>query len=121
MKGQFGLDEKFLTISPDSLFISEITLAELKYGVANSATPERNREALANFLSGVQILPVFDALDTFAKEKARLKKEGRIVDDFDLLIGSSAIANDLVLVTNNEKHFERLVGIKMENWTKMAR
>lgn len=118
MKGRFGLNEKFESIVPDSLFISEITLAELKYGVANSATPEHNNKTLTNFLTGVQILPIFDALDTFANEKARLKKEGRTVDDFDLLIGASAIASDLILVTNNEKHFERLTGIKMINWTK---
>jgi tRNA(fMet)-specific endonuclease VapC len=116
MKGQFGLDIKFESINPDSIFISEITLAELKFGVANSASPERNKKVLDNFLSGIQILPIFDALNTFADEKARLKKEGRLVDDFDLLIGSSAIANDLTLVTNNTKHFERLKDIKLENW-----
>ena len=118
MKGRFELDSKFDLANTDSLFISEITLAELKYGVANSATPERNSKALINFLSGIQILPIFDSLDTYANEKARLRKEGRPVDDFDLLIGSSAIANDLTLVTNNEKHFERLTGIRMTNWTK---
>ncbi|VVT35648.1 MAG: type II toxin-antitoxin system tRNA(fMet)-specific endonuclease VapC [Imperialibacter sp.] len=116
MKGRFGLDAKFDSLDVDSLFISEITLAELKFGVAKSAKPSRNSKALDNFLSGIQILPIFDALDTFASEKARLRKEGRIVDDFDLLIGASAIANDLTLVTNNEKHFERLKGIKLENW-----
>ena len=118
MKGQFGLDNKFESAAPDALYISEITLAELKFGVANSAAPERNNSALVNFLSGVQILPIFDALDIFASEKARLKKAGRPVDDFDLLIGASAIANDLVLVTNNIKHFERLEGIQIENWIK---
>lgn len=118
MKGRFELDSKFDLANTDSLFISEITLAELKYGVANSATPESNSKALVNFLSGIQILPIFDSLDTYANEKARLRKEGRPVDDFDLLIGSSAIANDLTLVTNNEKHFERLTGIRMTNWTK---
>lgn len=118
MKGLFGLDSKFESITPDSIYISEITLAELKFGVANSATPERNNQTLINFLSGVQILPIFDALDIFATEKARLKKEGRPVDDFDLLIGASAIANDLTLVTNNIKHFERLKGIQLENWAK---
>lgn len=118
MKGRFGLDVKFESLDIDSLYISEITLAELKFGVANSENPSRNSEALDDFLSGVQILPIFDALDIFASEKARLKKEGRIVDDFDLLIGASAIANDLTLVTNNQKHFERLKGIKLENWAK---
>lgn len=100
------------------MFISEITLAELKYGVANSQSPEQNKEVLSNFLTGVQILPIFDALDIYANEKARLKKAGQPIDDFDLLIGSSAIANNLTLVTNNEKHFQRLEGIKLTNWVK---
>ncbi len=117
MKGMFALSGKFDAIDPDTLFISEITLAELKYGVAQSANPIKNRAVLINFLSGVQILPIFDALDIYANEKARLKKEGRIVDDFDLLIGASAVANELILVTNNTKHFERLDGITIENWT----
>lgn len=118
MKGRFGLSSKFELARADALFISEITLAELKYGVANSATPVQNSIALKDFLSGMQILPIYDALDTFADEKARLRKQGRPVDDFDLLIGSSAIANDMTLVTNNEKHFERLSGIRMLNWTR---
>lgn len=118
MKGRFGLDKKFELIDFSSLFISEITLAELKYGVARSDFPKKNEKVLNDFLSAVQILPIFDALDFYASEKAKLKKEGRPVDDFDLLIGSSAIANELILVTNNEKHFERLDGIKLENWTK---
>lgn len=64
------------------------------------------------------ILPIIDALDIYAKEKTRLRKSGQSVDDFDLLIGASAVANDLTLVTNNEKHFERLENIAIENWTK---
>ena len=118
MKGRFELDKKFESAEPNSLFISEITLAELKFGAANSLSPKRNTNSLKNFLTGVQVLPIFDALDIYANEKARLRKAGQIVDEFDLLIGASAIANDLILVTNNEKHFERLMGISIENWTK---
>lgn len=118
MKGRFDLDKKFESIEDrNALFISEITLAELKYGVAKSTNPTRNNKTLNNFLSGVQILPIFNALDIFAQEKARLKKEGQPIDDFDLLIGASAIINNLTLVTNNERHFERLKGIRLENWT----
>lgn len=117
MKGRYGLNDKFESIPSGSLFISEITLAELKFGVANSTAPKRNNKALTNFLSGIQILPIFDALDVFAAEKARLKKEGMPVDDFDLLIGASAVANGLTLVTNNIKHFDRIKGIQIENWT----
>lgn len=116
MKGKFDLYKKIDIIEPDSLYISEITLAELKFGVANSKAPEQNKKALDDFLSGVKILPIFDCLDTYANEKARLRKLGQPVDDFDLLIGASAVANDLLLVTNNEKHFKRLAGLKMENW-----
>ncbi len=117
MKGRFELDDKFESLEPDSLYISEITLAELKFGVTNSKLPRRNQKALDNFLTGIQILPIFDALDVYAHEKARLRKIGQPIDDFDLLIGASAVANELTLVTNNEKHFKSLTGIKLENWT----
>jgi len=118
MKGKFDLNNKIDSLEPDSLYISEITLAELKFGVANSRAPERNTVALDNFLIGVKILPIFDALDIYAVEKARLRKSGQPVDDFDLLIGASAVANDLTLVTNNERHFQRITDIAMQNWTK---
>lgn len=117
IKGRYNLDKKFDAIDEDLLFISEITLAELKFGIENSASPDKNRAVLQDFLSGVQILPIFDSLDIFAKEKARLRKSGTPVDDFDLFIGASAVANDMVLVTNNAKHFERIDGIVIENWT----
>ncbi len=117
IKGKYNLDKKFDTVDDNFLFISEITLAELKFGVENSAFPNKNRTVLQDFLSGIQILPIFNALDVFAKEKARLRKSGTPIDDFDLLIGASAIANDMVLVTNNPNHFIRLNGIVIENWT----
>jgi tRNA(fMet)-specific endonuclease VapC len=117
IKGKYDLKEKFKSAGSESLFISEITLAELKFGVANSLAPSKNIESLKKFLTGVQILPIFDSLDVYANEKARLRKVGKPIDDFDLLIGASALANDLVLVTNNTKHFERLTEIKLEDWT----
>ena len=98
------------------MFISEITLAELKFGVENSLNRNKNKQVLEDFLSGVQLLPIYDSLDIFAKEKARLRKRGTPVDDFDLLIGASAVANDLILVTHNVKHFDRIKGITIENW-----
>ena len=52
----------------------------------------------------------------FGKIKANLKKEGAIISDFDILIGSYALANDLTLVTNNEGHFNRVRNLKVENW-----
>lgn len=115
IKGRYELKEKFKSLDSHSLFISEITLAELKFGIANSQALDKNMNTLTKFLTGVQILPIFDSLDIYANEKARLRKAGKPVDDFDLLIGASAIANGLTLVTNNTKHFDRLREIKLEN------
>jgi len=117
-QGKFLLKEKFRKIKKENRFISEITLAELKFGVKNSKSQKKNQETLDNFLTGIQILPIINSLDIYAEEKARLRKQGRPIDDFDLLIGASAIANDMILVTNNESHFQRISNIMIENWTK---
>lgn len=118
LKGLYDLDKKFKAVKIENCFISEITLAELKFGVENSKSPEKNQKALDSFLTGIQILPIFEAIDTYAKEKARLRKLGKTVDDFDLLIGCTAVTFDLILVTNNTIHFQNIKNIKLDNWTK---
>lgn len=117
LKGRFSLDKKFADVSENDYFISEITLAELRFGVAKSGQREKNAEALNKFLTGVQVLPISQAIDLYAEEKARLQKAGTPLDDFDLLIGATALAHNLTLVTNNTKHFERIGGIVLEDWT----
>lgn len=116
MKGKFNLNEKFDRLSPEDCFISEITLAELKFGVEKSEKPDKNRKTLINFLTGVQILPIFHSLDLYATEKAKLQKAGTPIDDFDLLIGVTAVTHKLTMVTNNTKHFRQISGIKLEDW-----
>lgn len=118
LKGLYDLDKKFKSVKIENCFISEITLAELKFGVENSKNPEKNKKALDHFLSGIQIIPIFQAIDTHAKEKARLRKSGKTIDDFDLLIGCTAVAFDLIMVTNNIKHFQDIKQIRLDNWTK---
>lgn len=118
MNGKFNLNRKFDNIPSEACFISEITLAELKFGVENSKSPERNRIALSDFLTGVTVLPIFHSLDLYAKEKARLRKAGTPVDDFDLLIGVTSVTHNLTMVTNNTDHFKRISGIDLEDWTK---
>jgi len=117
IKGLHDLKSKFQEVDPDNCFISEITLAELKFGVAKSQAKKKNQKVLENFLSGIQILPIFPALDIYAEEKARLQKTGKIIDDFDLLIETTAVSFDLVMVTNNTNHFNRIKDIKLEDWT----
>lgn len=117
-KGLFDLTEKIETIGTDNFFISEITIAELKFGAENSDFPEKNAKKIIQIQQQFTIIPIFNSLDVYAKEKARLKKAGRILDDFDLLIGATAISNNLTLVTRNVSDFDRLNGIEIENWAK---
>jgi len=117
MKGMFNLSKKF-DEAVGNCFISEITLAELKYGVENSEKPEKNRRVLSDFLTGVQLIPIFHSLDLYAKEKARLRKAGTPIDDFDLLIGVTSVSHSLTMVTNNTEHFRRINGIDLEDWAK---
>lgn len=119
MKGKFDLETKFDKVKVENCYISEMTLAELKFGIEKSEKPEKNRKALDNFLSGVQILPIFHSLDLYAKEKARLQKAGTPIDDFDLLIGVTSVTHKLTMVTNNTNHFRKINGIKLEDWTNL--
>ncbi len=118
LKGLFDLEKKVDEVGIENCFISEITLAELKFGVANSKNKKKNKKALDLFISGINILPIYNSLDLYAEEKSRLRKEGNILDDFDLLIGVSAVSNNMILVTNNVKHFRRIKNISIEDWTK---
>lgn len=117
-KGLFNLAEKIKTVGTVNFFISEITIAELKFGVQNSDYPEKNGEKIIKLQQMFTVIPIFNSLDVYAIEKARLKKSGRILDDFDLLIGATAISNNLTLVTRNVSDFDRLNGIEIENWAK---
>jgi tRNA(fMet)-specific endonuclease VapC len=118
MKGLFDLSLKFNTVKQENCFISEITLAELKFGVENSDQSKKNQNTLDNFLSGVKVIPIFSSIDQYAKEKARLRKSGAPIDDFDLLIGCTSVTMNMIMVTNNTNHFERIRGIDLEDWTK---
>lgn len=118
IKGKFELKKKFEKANPENCFISENTLAELKFGVANSEKKEKNQKALDNFLSVIKIIPIFHSLDLYASEKARLRKAGTPVDDFDILIGVTSLTHNLTMITNNSDHFKRIKGNDLEDWTK---
>lgn len=119
LKNQFGIAERIARIGWANCFISEITLAELKFGAENSQQQAHNRQIIAQFQTQIQVLPIFGALDFYAKEKVRLRQQGSPIDDFDLLIGATAVTNGLIMVTNNLSHFNRIGGIVIEDWTKV--
>ena len=118
LKGRYDLENKINKAGWENCFISEITVAELKFGAASSDDPAKRKPVIEGFIKKVQILPIFNALDLYAEEKTRLRKLGNIIDEFDLLIRSTAVFNDLIMVTNNVAHLSRIAGIQIEDWAK---
>lgn len=116
IKGLYNLDEKIKNVELSNCFISEITVAELKFGAEKSQKSVENHKVCSKFIDGINVLPIYNSIDIYAIEKNRLQKAGMPIDDFDLLIGATAIKNKLTLVTNNTKHFKRLKNIKLEDW-----
>ncbi len=115
-KGQFDLKEKIEKIGFQRFAISEITLAELIYGAEKSQKKNENIKVVENFAERIAIIPIFDSIRIYGKEKSRLRQKGTIISDLDLFIGATAIVNDMILVTRNIKELERMENIKIENW-----
>ena len=109
--------KRFMQYDPGELCISAITLAELEYGIENSSIPERNRLALAMFLSGIQILSFDDAAaEEYGKIRAALRRQGTPVGANDMLIAAHAKSRGHTIVTNNTREFDRIEGLSVANW-----
>ena len=115
-KGKYNLNDRINKIGFKNCCISEITLAELKYGAECSDRVFENNKMVNEFANELTILPIYNSLSLYAKEEARLRKAGNLIDDFDLLIGVTAVANNMILVSDNEKHLKRISKLKIENW-----
>jgi tRNA(fMet)-specific endonuclease VapC len=108
---------KLLRVGFDKIGISTITLAELEYGVANSNRTFEVQTALLEFILPFEILDFnYTAASFYGKIRKELKDKGQPISDMDMLIASIAMANELIMVTNNEKEFKRISGLKIENW-----
>ena len=116
-RGNKNVVTKIRDIGFENCFISEITIAELKYGAQKSSNLKHHNNLIEDFVKDINVLSVIDVLDSFAFEKVRLEKLGKKLDNFDLLIGATAIANELILVTNNTKHLQRMSLKNIEDWT----
>jgi tRNA(fMet)-specific endonuclease VapC len=110
--------EKFKNLTIGDVGISSITLAELQYGIEKSSDSEKNREALEKFLTPVEIIDYgYDATVEYGKIRAELENKGVPIGPLDMLIASHAKSLDVILVTNNVREFERIPGLRIENWT----
>lgn len=112
-----GLLQKLRSFAIDDIALSGITLAELQYGVAKSMRPGRHEILLAEFCAPLAILP-FDnlAAEFYGRVRAHLEHAGTPIGPLDTLIAAHALSLDIPLVTNNEKEFARVPGLRVENW-----
>lgn len=104
---------------PAEICISSVTYAELVHGVEKSKAIEKNRVALALLLANIEIMS-FDSLaaESYGKVRADLEKAGTPIGPLDMMIAGHAKSKGYIVVTNNTKEFERVKGLKIENWTK---
>lgn len=117
LKGHPKVKEKIRQVGIVNLSLCEITLSELYYGAFYSLHRVQNLERIEKLRKLIYVLSLEEESSKFFGEiKANLRKQGKLIEDMDIFIAAIAKANDLVLVTDNEKHFSRVEGLRFENW-----
>lgn len=117
LKNMGNVNENFLKYQDNPMSISVISYGELLFGAEKSQAVEKNLATVQRIKS---IFPLFDItpeiMEVYAKTKAYMQKMGKTTDDMDLLIASTAIANNLILVTHNSKHFQHIPKLQFVDW-----
>jgi len=117
LKGREAVIKKVTAIPADALYTTIISHAELLFGAYHSEQEKKNLNTVKTFLKNFSILPFCEnASHFFGQQKAFLKSKGTPVADMDLMIASIALQNEMILVTNNTKHFNRIKSLTLENW-----
>ena len=112
-----NIRDRIISAPKDTLCISAITLSELMYGVENSSNREANLVALDFFLLKIDIISYDDqAAAAYGVIRRQLKQEGNIIGGMDMLIAAHAKSLDAVLITHNTKEFNRVQGLRIEDW-----
>jgi predicted nucleic acid-binding protein len=102
-----------IDLSPDGLAVSTVVIGEVYDGAHRSSDPPAKLAALQTYFADYIVLDVTRSIaERFAGIRAHLRSQGRLIEDFDLLIAATAIEHDLTLVTRNLSHFERVPGLK---------
>jgi tRNA(fMet)-specific endonuclease VapC len=114
LRGAERVTGKLEELADSGLALSIVSLAELYEGVYRSTDPAKAEKSLNVFLTAVTVLGINGAVcRIFGRERARLRKEGRLIGDFDLLIASTCLYHNLILLTDNVREFKRVEGIKL--------
>lgn len=112
-----SVPEKLLAHSADSIAIPSMVIYELQYGITRSTSPEKRTKQVAEVCSVFKILPFTDVEAAVAAKLRRdLELKGTPIGIFDVLIAATAVSNNGILITNNEKEFKRVAGLAIENW-----
>lgn len=115
-RGKYGIGQHLSKLSAEQCYVSDVTIAELTYGAYHSDRVQWNLNMIEQFSRMITIIPFAVAIDEYGRQKDILVKKGQMIEDFDLLIGCTAVTKNLTLVTDNTKHFSRIEGILLENW-----
>ena len=119
LKGHPIVQENLRQHYNDSFCLSAISLMELYYGACKSEKVESNLAKVKTIETSLAIVRAGEeVVELFGMLKAQLEAKGQRVDDFDLVIASTALSHNLILVTNNTRHFQRIEGITLENWSR---
>lgn len=112
--------DKVESVGADNCFVTDITIAELFYGAAKSGRPEQFDD-VDYILQSFDLIPLLSSLRLYGENKAQLEDRGQMIGEFDLLIGSCAVHNNLVMVTSNLKHFDHITNIVLEDWAQKSK
>ena len=109
--------QRFKNHEIGQIAISSITVSELNYGVTKSQNKKQNAKRLEEFLTPFNILPYDEnASKYYGIIRSELESQGKVVGPLDMLIAAHAMSENLILVTNNQKEFQRIKSLKVENW-----
>ena len=117
IRGKYNLYTIFKEKGIENCSISELTVFELKFGAENSSDPIKSHWVVNEFIKRFSIIPISEIADKYAEIKVKLRKNGTPMhDEFDLMIGVTALQNRMTLVTDNLKDFRFIEGLITENW-----
>lgn len=115
-KGKYGVRDKISSLNAEQLCVSEISIAELTYGAYHSSNRPKHLQEAHLVRDNFCLYSITECIDDYAKLRDELSRQGRTVENFDLLIAATAIHYQLILVTENIKHFIDIPKLKVENW-----
>ncbi len=114
LAGKAAAEAKIQHLDPEEIVISLVTVAEIYESAFTYANPEAHIQAFRSFLDNFHLLSLnLPIIEKFAEVRAYLRRRGQLIADFDILLAATALHHDLIVLTFNKKHFERIPDLKL--------